>query len=109
MVFIEVELWAFRDAGKIRKVWIPNDQKLSLANAYHFGQNDFQPQAMRSVSCGDIIRFNGKRYMVWSIGFRRVPLDFTPDTNDPMLGYHSFGGKFTHATKNTTDNSLSNV
>lgn len=86
-MIVEVEMWAFRDAGKIREVDVPEGMAVTLDNVYHFGQNDFQPRKMRSVSCGDVIRLNGKRHMVWRFGFKEIPADFVPDTNDPLLGY----------------------
>lgn len=87
MPIYEVELWAFRCAGKIRKVHAP--ATATLDDVYYHGQNDFQPQPVRSVSCGDIIRWKGHRYMVISAGFRHVAQDFIPDTNDILLGYRS--------------------
>ena len=80
MPVIEVELWAFRDAGKIRKVTIPPGG--TLDTVWHYGQNDFQPQpGLRSVSCGDVIRWHGRRFMVVSAGFKMIEKDFIPDTN----------------------------
>ncbi len=85
MRVIEVELWALGGDGAIRTVRIPEDG--SLESVFHFGQNDFQPQPRRSVSCGDIIRWDGKRYLVMASGFREVPADFRPDPADPLLSY----------------------
>jgi hypothetical protein len=88
-VTIEVEMQAFGDA-KIRTVVIPaaegvgqstespfwrdltTDQKLD--HIFYYGQNDSQPVANhRSVSVGDIIRLEGKRYRVDAVGFREMP------------------------------------
>jgi hypothetical protein len=89
MVTIEVETQAFGDA-KHRTVVIPvaggvgqttespfwrdltTDQKLD--HIFYYGQNDFQPVANdRSVSVGDIIRLEGKRYRVDAVGFTEIP------------------------------------
>ena len=89
IVTIEVEMQAFGDT-KIRTVVIPaaegvgqatespfwrdltRDQKLD--HIFYYGQNDFQPVANhRSVSVGDIIRLEGKRYRVDAVGFTEIP------------------------------------
>lgn len=73
---IEVEMLAFGN-GEIRQVDIP-DEKVSddvdamLELAFHYGQNDFQPKNHPSVSVGDVVRYNGERYKVEMIGFKKV-------------------------------------
>jgi hypothetical protein len=89
IVTIEVEMQAF-DGGRLRTVVIPvaegvgqttespfwrdltTDQKLD--HIFYYGQNDFQPVANHcSVSVGDIIRLEGKRYRVDAVGFTEIP------------------------------------
>ncbi len=89
IVAIEVEMQAF-GGGRIRTVvitvaegvgqttespfWrdLTTDQKLD--HIFYYGQNDFQPVANHcSVSVGDIIRLEGKRYRVDAVGFSEVP------------------------------------
>jgi hypothetical protein len=89
IVAIEVEMQAFV-GGKIRTVGVPvaecvgqttespfwrdltTDQKLD--HIFYYGQNDFQPVANhRSVSVGDIVRLEGKRYRVDAVGFTEIP------------------------------------
>lgn len=77
---IEVEMHAFED-GKIRVVDIPADaaegadaQDL-LDLAFTYGQNDFQPQPICSVSVGDVIRLESKRYRVEPVGFVEIDAD----------------------------------
>jgi hypothetical protein len=89
IVTIEVEMQAF-GGGRIRTVVIPvaegagqttespfwrdltTDQKLDHISYY--GQNDFQPvMNQRSVSVGDVIRLEGKRYCIDAVGFTEVP------------------------------------
>jgi len=51
---------------------LTRDQKLD--HIFYYGQNDFQPVANhRSVSVGDIIRLEGKRYRVDAVGFTEIP------------------------------------
>ena len=76
IVEIEVELLAFGN-GEIRIVEVPFDEfndtndwdKLELI--FRYGQNDFQSRQQPSVSVGDVIRLNGKRFQVVSSGFER--------------------------------------
>jgi len=89
IVTIEVETQGLGGA-KIRTVVIPvaegvgqttespfwrdltTDQKLD--HIFYYGQNDFQPVANHcSVSVGDIIRLEGKRYRVDAVGFTEIP------------------------------------
>jgi hypothetical protein len=89
IVAIEVEMRAF-GGGKVRTVVIPvaegvgqttespfwrdltTEQKLD--HTFYYGQNDFQPVANHcSVSVGDIIRLEGKRYRVDAVGFTEIP------------------------------------
>jgi hypothetical protein len=89
IVTIEVEMQAFGGGG-IRTVVIPvvegvgqstespfwrdltTDQKLD--HIFFYGQNDFQPVPNHcSVSVGDIIRLEGKRYRVDAVGFTEIP------------------------------------
>jgi hypothetical protein len=59
----EVEMHAFAD-GAIRTVRIPEDHlpkqgagiEEVLEAVFMYGQNDFQPQPMPSVSVGDVVR-----------------------------------------------------
>jgi hypothetical protein len=62
---------------KSRFVDVP-EAELSVASSlnceldliYHYGQNDFRPQKMRSVSVGDIIFLADSQYRVESTGFK---------------------------------------
>ena len=98
-VIIEVEMHAFAN-GAIRRVEIPNDRASVtlrgvpfestpkiLGLTFEFGQNDFQPQDMPSVSVGDIIRVKGKRFAVLPIGFKEIAANFTPPRDGGMWAY----------------------
>ena len=79
---IEVELTLYRrihpDKG-IRVVEVQSDdleRRESLSSQLDLifieGQNDFHPQDRPSVSMGDIIRFDGDRYLILAVGFRKL-------------------------------------
>lgn len=79
-----VKMLAFED-GKFptlfdiptRTVEIPNKPNLTTDQAldliFQYGQNDFQPQQMRSVSVGDVVICGGL-WMVGVMGFRKLGL-----------------------------------
>jgi hypothetical protein len=65
---VSVEMWAFED-GRIRTVVIP-DEKIReeaphngiLELVFYYGQNEIQPLGICSVSVGDVVLLNGKRF-----------------------------------------------
>ena len=76
---IEVEMLAFEEEGKIRTVDVPDEEwaqassdtnKLDLV--FMYGQNDFQPQRICSVSVGDVVRLGEKRFRVAGIGWKEL-------------------------------------
>jgi hypothetical protein len=72
----EVELNMFAQ-GEIRKVEVPvtlvsDLTETNLSTIYYYGQNDIQAQKLPSVSMGDVIRYNDKRYLVLAVGFREL-------------------------------------
>ena len=77
MTNFEVEMAAF-DKGNIRIVQVPEKEVTGvtdrdLERIYHWGQNDFQPKMSPSVSVGDVIRYEKKRYIVSTVGFSEIP------------------------------------
>lgn len=72
----EVELRAY-GGGAIREVSVPesemwhSDEQL-LDLIFKYGQNDFQPRQLPSVSVGDVIRLLDKKFLVKSIGFQEI-------------------------------------
>jgi len=82
----KVQLWAFGSNGAIREVELTdaivekNKDKPDnlLDEIYKYGQNDFQPLPIRSVSCGDIIHIEDKRFMVAFAGFKEVEDGYVP-------------------------------
>jgi hypothetical protein len=76
-MIVEVEMNAFAD-GAIREVDIPVDEigdgrgESVLDLAFKYGQNEFQNKPLPSVSVGDVIRYEGKRYEVSFIGFKEL-------------------------------------
>lgn len=83
MAKFEVEMVAFKHQGHdhgIRTVEVPaeeltQDWKKDVERIYYWGQNDFQPQQIPSVSVGDIIRYEGRRYLVKVVGFEEIGPD----------------------------------
>ena len=79
---ITVHLLAFDDTGPIptRIVDLPDDMVGESDQAGHlldltfyFGQNDFQPKPVRSVSVGDVIELpDGALHRVLGIGFESL-------------------------------------
>jgi hypothetical protein len=62
----------------IRMVDVPADEMAQATSVpatldlvFRYGQNDFQPKRMPSVSVGDVIRYEGQRWRVEPIGFNR--------------------------------------
>ena len=101
VVSIEVEMQAF-GGGRIRTVVIPvaegagqatespfwqglaTDQKLD--HIFYYGLNDFQPVPNHcSVSVGDIVRLEDKRYRVDAVGFTEIP-ELAPGIEDSPSG-----------------------
>jgi hypothetical protein len=70
----EVEMLAY-GGGDIRPVDVPIEELKGRTEAeilevvFYYGQNDFQPKPFPSVSVGDVIRFDGKRFFVSCVGF----------------------------------------
>lgn len=73
----EVELNMFQN-GVIRVVNVPKralNGKLEhdLDQVFYYGQNDIQPVPARcSVSAGDVIRYHGARYLIETVGFKKL-------------------------------------
>lgn len=69
------------EEGIVRSVDIPNStSKKGLLDAvFYWGQNDFQPQQLPSVSVGDVIELpNGELHRITSIGFKQLPRGADP-------------------------------
>lgn len=70
----KVEMLAFGE-GQIREVTIPEGENATLDTIYYYGQNDFQPLEHPSVSMGDVINFDNKKWLVAGIGFTEMTDD----------------------------------
>lgn len=81
----QVELLAFGRFGEIREVEVPESDLArvqvgsaagriwaSLSLIFYFGQNEFQSQSHPSVSVGDVIHFEDRRFLVRPVGFREL-------------------------------------
>lgn len=75
-----VYLLAFRNGetrmvdllGDAYKVGYQKSVEAVLDLIFKFGQNDFQPQMLPSVSVGDVIDYFGSFYIVENFGFRKM-------------------------------------
>jgi hypothetical protein len=83
MAKFEVEMVAFKRNGEdygIRIVDVP-DKELThkwendLERVFYWGHNEVQSQKVPSISCGDIVRYSGRRYLVKVIGFEEIGPD----------------------------------
>ena len=88
MISIPVHMYAFAnpdDKSEIRHVDLPiytelpdglqlDDVELDklLEMVFRYGQNDYQPQPMPSVSVGDVIQVFNRYFMVKSMGFKEL-------------------------------------
>lgn len=80
-MIVEVEMVAFKEEGHdfgVRNVEVPDreavrlPQEKLLETVMHYGQNDFQNQKIPSVSVGDVIRLDGRRFLVTALGFKEI-------------------------------------
>jgi hypothetical protein len=104
----EVELNMFLP-GTIRVVTVPrsairehikNKQTFEiLEKVFYYGQNDFQPQELPSVSAGDVIRFKDERFMVLSLGFRKLKENEYINTRPKLEDVFQIQGGHNHIKK----------
>jgi len=75
---INVFLTAFKRYGhQIRQVEVPKEECVGntdfvLNNIFRYGQNEIQPQQIRSVSAGDAIEYKKKLYLILMAGFCKI-------------------------------------
>jgi len=67
----------------------PDEDRLHLLErVFFYGQNDFQPQPIRSVSTGDVIKLSGgSMHKVLGAGFEHLPAG--TDLNTLPRGYEA--------------------
>ena len=46
-----------------------------LKHIFYYGQNDFQPKEMPSLSAGDVIEVGEERYLIENAGFKLLTAD----------------------------------
>lgn len=72
IVKVRMAVW---HEGAIREVNIPDETPSDevLAEAFHWGQNDFQPNPdLCSVSVGDVIEYGDVLHLVLPVGFVEI-------------------------------------
>ena len=67
----KVEMLAFGDKDEIREVTLPEGEA-TLELIYMHGQNEVQPLYHPSVSMGDVIQFEGQKWIVAAVGFKAL-------------------------------------
>jgi len=65
------------DEPRNRQVVVPDNELNGIAEhdlekIFFYGQNDFQPQQVYSVSVGDVAQYGGELYMVVAMGFHKI-------------------------------------
>lgn len=86
----EVEMHMFQ-GGAIREVDVPDkdlsgESNYDLGQIFYYGQNDVQSLADRvSVSAGDVIRYNGKRYLIKFLGYEEIGNETLPTSKIELL------------------------
>ena len=99
-MIIPVYMLAFNDDKEmIRAVEIP-DEEYKEANGitnqilelvFKYGQNDFQPKQMPSVSVGDVVKFFNQYFMVKEAGYEELSKEefdnLIPPTTDYGYGF----------------------
>jgi len=83
----KVHMLAFCDKGTVREVDVPEEAlptnqpahvltTVILELIFHYGQNEFQPKNMPSVSVGDVIQGGSQKpryFEVAMAGFKEIP------------------------------------
>lgn len=79
--FVRVEMLAFcPDPDTYRLVAIPSEVQEGvepgspqfLELVYYYGQNEFQPREMPSVSMGDVVHYQDRYFLVAVCGFKEL-------------------------------------
>lgn len=86
-----VHLLAFDSEENLREVTVPAERMEKCTSVdsildavFYYGQNDFQPQQMPSVSCGDVIFIEDEIWMVKAFGFQKItPLAYAKYVKTP--------------------------
>ena len=100
-MIIPVHMFAFHnDRNTVRKVNIPDYElstilKMSTKNlleiVFEYGQNEFQPQNVCSVSVGDVAEVDGEYYLCGSIGWDRISKEEFEGLKPPTAMYGMMG------------------
>ena len=75
---VPVHMLAFNEKGTVRNVFIADEYTQGaskdniLALTFQYGQNDFQPKPVSSVSVGDVIELDDEYWLVAPIGFKQI-------------------------------------
>ena len=75
-MIVKARLYAFKD-GQVREIDVPDREMFGpierkLERVYYWGQNDFQPRQLPSLSVGDVVELEDKFFLVNVAGFREL-------------------------------------
>ena len=76
-MLVKVQMLAFENEGVVRLVNVPDNELCAdplhaLETVFYYGQNDFQPQNICSLSCGDVAEYEGKNYLCCFAGWQEI-------------------------------------
>lgn len=77
MASFQVRMTAFYNPPRTREVAVPDDElrgvvEYDLEKIFYYGQNDFQPLPICSVSVGDVVEYNDELYLCQPMGFSKI-------------------------------------
>jgi hypothetical protein len=72
-MLIQAHLYAFGN-GEVRPINVPDKEWVGtieekLERVFYWGQNDFQPLKFPSLSVGDVVKVEGRNFLVKTCGF----------------------------------------
>lgn len=80
-MLVFVYLFSSTDMGDVRVVeisdhWKGVDDYAVFGAIWKYGQNDFQPKEMPSVSMGDVIQWKGEYFLIGSCNYIKIDVSF---------------------------------
>lgn len=77
MASFQVRMTAAYAPPRTREVTVPDDEltgiiEHDLEKIFYYGQNDFQPQRICSVSVGDVVEYGDRLYLCQPMGYREI-------------------------------------
>lgn len=91
----KVELIRFGE-GRIKEVEVPDNREQDLDSIFMNGQNEFASRGthLPSVSVGDIIHFNGEKFIILTNGFEKMTDGFYNEIISTRMKANLTGTKY---------------